>query len=449
MLELFLSFLNQKQVFGSSVRIPDSFLLLTVSGGIDSVVLADLCHRAGIRFGVAHVNFGLRGSESDADEAFVRQLASTYGVPFHYTHFKTKEVAGEEGISVQMAARQLRYPWFEAVADEFGYDFVATAHHQNDVLETVLLNLVRGTGLAGLRGIPVRQGRIIRPLWFATRPQIYAYLQEQGLRWREDSSNIDDKYLRNHLRHKVIPNLEVMNPNFWGTFQRTIERIRATETLLNTELSRSWEAVADLSVPNQILISPTALLAMPEPAFRLAEWLRPYGFTSEQVWSMMKGLDQPPGQVYRSASHAVWHERLGLLLKPLWAPSAVYVQWPGWPAGEVDVGGQLRLRFRLFDKPDDYHPSNDKQIACFDADTLAFPLIIRTWQLGDRFQPLGLRGRKLVSDLLNDSKVPTSERQQVCVLLAGEGIAWVVGYRIGHPYRIQSQTKQVLEVTLV
>jgi tRNA(Ile)-lysidine synthase len=184
MLELFLTFVNEEPALNKGVSFVKSCLLLTVSGGIDSVVMVDLCYRANIRFGIAHVNFGLRGEESDADEVFVRQLAQHYGVPFHRTQFDTKNIAHQRGISVQMTARELRYSWFNEVADAFGYDFIATAHHQNDVLETVLLNLVRGTGLAGLRGVPIRQGRIVRPLWFATRPEIFAYLQERGLQWR-------------------------------------------------------------------------------------------------------------------------------------------------------------------------------------------------------------------------------------------------------------------------
>lgn len=449
MLASFLTFLNENPALNQPESVRESNWLLTVSGGIDSVVLVDLCYRAGIRFGIAHVNFGLRGDESEGDEAFVRQLAVQYKVPFHCTHVETKHVAKEQGISVQMAARELRYAWFKEVADTQGYDVIATAHHQNDVLETVLLNLVRGTGIAGLRGIPIRNGQIIRPLWFATRPQIFAYLQENGLPWREDRSNSDDKYQRNLLRHQVVPKLEGLNPNLWHTFQQTIERLRATESLLTTELSRSWEQVADCSIPDRILIQPSRLLALPEPAFRLAEWLRPYGFSGEQVRLILESLKQPPGQLFDSATHRIWHDRLGLLLTPLPDMSDVNRQWLAIPAGEIKVTDQMILHFQEAEKPADYKPITDRNTACLDVDRLLMPLTVRRWQLGDRFRPLGMNGSKLVSDLLNDQKVSLAERQQVCVLLAGDEIAWVIGYRVGHSFRIQSQTRRVLEVRKV
>ncbi len=433
----FLAFINDNQLFEPADRV-----LLAVSGGLDSMVMAELFHRIHQPFAIAHVNFSLRGDESDADADFVKNKVESYGVPFHLIRVDTAAVAQERGISIQMAARELRYNWFAQLLRENAYACVATAHHQNDVVETLLLNLTRGTGLAGLHGISVRQNGLIRPLLFATRDQLAGYADEQKLTYREDSSNADDKYARNRIRHHVVPVLTDLNPGFWQTLLRTVERLRAAETLMRAELDRSWQAVAKPFGMGTTL--PTdKLLALPEPAFRLAEWLKPFGFTTDQATQILQTLTQPVGQVFLSTTHRITHERPGLLLEPLPIETNHEIVLADWPNAPIDVAGRFTLTVDVFDKPTDFRPSTDPNMACFDADRLVFPLTIRPWQSGDRFRPLGLNGHKLVSDLLNDLKLTRTEREQTAVLLSGDEIAWVIGRRIDHRFRVTGETKRI------
>lgn len=438
----FLGFINANRLFGPADRV-----LLAVSGGLDSVVMAELFHQVNQPFAIAHVNFGLRGAESDADALFVQNKAEQYGVPFHLTGFKTTAIADERGISIQMAARELRYAWFAQLLQEHQYVCVATAHHQNDVLETVLLNLTRGTGIAGLHGIPARQNQVVRPLLFATRDQVAAYAEAQKLTYREDSSNADDKYARNRIRHHVVPVLTDLNPGFWQTFPRTIERLQAAETLVRTELNRSWEDVIEL-MGEQILIRLDKLLAQSEPAFRLAEWLKPMGFSADQVAQMLETLTQPVGQLFLSATHRITHERNGLLLEPLRMVPKYEIRLTEWPNAPVDVAGQFTLAVNVVDNAADFRPDANPNVACLDADKLTFPVTIRPWRQGDRFRPLGMNGHKLVSDLLNDLKLSRSEREQTAVLLSGDQLAWVIGRRIDHRFRVTVTTRRVVIVQL-
>ncbi|MFD2936461.1 tRNA lysidine(34) synthetase TilS [Spirosoma flavum] len=433
----FLGFINDNRLFN-----PTDKVLLAVSGGVDSVVMAELFHRSGQPFAIAHVNFGLRGAESDADAVFVQNKADDYGVPFHLTCFDTAAVASARGVSIQMAARELRYVWFAQLLQENSYAYVATAHHQNDVLETLLLNLTRGTGLAGLHGISVRQNQVVRPLLFATRDKLAAYAKEHSLLYREDSSNADDKYARNRIRHHVVPVLNELNPGLWQTLPRTVERLRAAETLMRAEIDRSWQAIAEPHGEGTLL--PIAkLLVLSELAFRLSEWLKPFGFVDEQIRQLVKALTQPSGLVIQSTTHRVVHERSGFLLAPLPVGINYKITLTDWPTEVVEVEGNFMLTTEVFDKPADFRLPIDSNIACLDADQLTFPLTVRSWKQGDKLRPLGLNGHKLVSDLLNDLKVSLTEREETAVLLSGDKIAWVIGRRIAHSFRITTKTRRI------
>lgn len=444
----FLGFINGKQLFG-----PTDCVLLAVSGGLDSIVMADLFARTGQQFAIAHVNFGLRGTESADDATFVQNCAKRYGVPFHLTHVDTTAVANQRGISIQMAARDLRYDWFAELIREHGYAGVATAHHQNDVLETLLLNLTRGTGIAGLHGIAPRQGHVIRPVLFATRNQLVAYAEIHGLAHREDRSNADDKYARNRIRHHVVPVLIDLNPGLWQTLPRTVERLRAAETLVRAELDRSWQAIAEPHDAGFFLPTST-LLAQPELAFRLAEWLKPFGFTTDQTGQIGESLSRETGQLFESSTHRLTHDRLpngitGLLLETRPSLSDYEIVLTDWPTAPMSVAGQSTLTIELFDKPADFRPSADLNTAYLDADRLGLPITIRPWRQGDRFRPLGLNGTKLVSDLLNDRKLPRPDRDRTAVLLSGGQIAWVIGHRIAHPFRVTGETKRIRMISFV
>ena len=433
----FLAFINDNHLFN-----PTDQVLLAVSGGLDSVVMAELFHRAGQPLAIAHVNFGLRGVESDDDALFVKNKAEHYGVPFHLMRFDTTTFADERGISIQMAARELRYTWFDQLLREYGYTCVATAHHQNDVLETLLLNLTRGTGLAGLHGIAPAQQTIVRPLLFATRDRIATYADEQNLTYREDSSNQSDKYARNRIRHHVVPVLTDVNPGLWQTLPHTVERLRAAESLMQAELRRSWQEIAEPQ-GEQIILPAEKLNALPELVFRLTEWLKPFGFTETQVAQIIRSLPQAVGQMFTTATHRITHERMGLMLDLLPKPFNVDIQLPDWPDKPIDVTNRYTLSVERMDKPDPFHPPANPNVAYLDAAQLQWPLTIRSWQRGDRFRPLGLNGQKLVGDLLNDLKLSRLEREQTVVLLSGEQIVWVIGRRIDHRFRIQAETTQL------
>ena len=433
----FLAFINDNHLFNPTARV-----LLAVSGGLDSVVMAELFHRSGQPFAIAHVNFGLRGAESDDDALFVKNKAEYYGVPVHLTRFDTTTFANEQDLSIQMAARELRYGWFAELLCEHEYACVATAHHQNDVLETLLLNLTRGTGLAGLHGIASSGQNIVRPLLFATRDQIAQYATERKLTYREDSSNQSDKYARNRIRHHVVPVLTNLNPGLWQTIPRTVERLRAAESLMQMELRRTWQETAEPQ-GEQIILPAEKLNALPELAFRLAEWLKPFGFMEAQATQMMRSLSQAAGQLFSSTTHRVTHERMGLVVEPLPTPFTFTIQLPNWPDKPIQVADRYTLSVEQRAKTDPFQPPSDPNVAYLDAGQLQWPLTIRPWQQGDRFRPLGLNGQKLVSDLLNDLKLSRLEREQTVVLLSGEQIAWVIGRRIDHRFRIRPETTQI------
>jgi len=443
MYDSFLGFINDHQLVGPTDRV-----LLAVSGGMDSMVMAHLFARAGFSVGIAHVNFCMRGAESDADEALVCSLAHQLDVPFFTTRFDTQEIAQQRNLSIQVVARELRYTWFGTVARENGYALIATAHHQNDVLETLLLNLVRGTGLAGLRSIPIQQGQIIRPLWALSRLAIKDYAVDQGLIWRNDRSNDDDKYSRNKIRHHVVPILEKLNPNLTHTLTQTLERLRAADTLVNTLVGQSRQECIEHHGVLQT-IHPDKLMVLAEWPFQLSEWLKEFGFSysqSRDIARVLKG--DKTGQIFRSATHSVWNDRTGLIVAPILVEEPFNLPVPSQSEGAVTLPDGRKVRYQWYDRPADLSLLSDPTFALLDADLVTGPLTIRRWQEGDRFRPLNMPGHKLVSDLLNDRKVSLPERARTTVLVSGEEIVWVVGHRLTHSVRITDKTKRILECRL-
>ena len=437
----FLSFINTEQLFSQT-----DCILLTVSGGLDSVVMAELFRTAGFQYGIAHVNFQLRGAESDEDEAFVRALAEQHGVRFHTTCLPAKPQAEEQGISTQMAARHLRYAWFEQLAEAFGYARIATAHHQDDVLETILINLVRGTGLTGLRGIPIRQGRIIRPLWFADRETIGDYAHQKHLVWREDSSNSSDKYRRNRLRHQVIPILKEMNPSLLQTLQTSVARLQSADELIDEEMRRSWEEMAE-NRPEGVFLSIHQLLNQQQWAFRLSEWLKPYGFQYVQMGPLAEAVRGDGfGQKFQSATHQVLRDRDYLVLSALQSIANQEIRLDEIPSGDVAIFDHFYLRFEIIETLDGFQIPPNPDMACLDADRVHGPLTIRRWQTGDRFQPLGMKGKQSVGNFLTNQKVSLTDRRSVWVLVAGDAIAWVIGYRPDDRFRVTDQTRKILKI---
>lgn len=423
MLTAFLNYINEQGLFAARHR-----LLVGVSGGLDSMVLAELCHRAGFRFAVAHAHFGLRGPAADADAAFVAQWAAGHQVEFFQENFPTRAYARSRGLSVQVAARQLRYQWWESLCTTRGFDRVLTAHHLNDSLETLLLNLVRGTGVAGLRGVPARQGAVVRPLGFASRAQLQAFAEKEHIAWVEDASNATDDYARNFVRHRVVPLLRQLNPSLEATFADTLPRLLA---------AADWAGYLLGSLKDRVLHEKIILLeeleALPHPPEALAELLRPYGFSYRQALTVYARRHAAPGRVFGSATHTLTLDRRRWLLsvpeKDL-APFAAVLS-EAEPVCRTPWG-QLLLE-RVYAGPQVPTGPAEVHVA---ASALQKPLHVRLWQPGDRLQPRGMGGRsQLVSDLLINRKVPLPEKKHVLVVLSGQEIVWVVGHRAAEAHR--------------
>lgn len=439
MLELFLTFINQQKLGLESGR-----TLLTVSGGIDSVVLTHLFHKAGFSAGIAHCNFGLRGEESDEDEVFVRQLAQEYGFPFFVKHFDTSRYANEKGISTQMAARELRYQWFEEIRAANHFDRIATAHHLNDSLETVLLNLVRGTGLAGVAGIDVKNESIIRPLLFATRSEIVRYVEANNLFWREDSSNESDYYKRNLIRHKVIPVLQQLNPSLEKTFKTTTQRLAASEVLLNTFLE-DWKNSATKVSADQLEITYDVLEGISEPVYRLWFLLKDFGFTYTQAEEIYKTKDGLAGKAFFSASHRLLRDRRKFLVSANGADTdqeSVILENPE----TLFTTDRFELKLEVISRTPEFEVKSASETGYFDLATLIFPLTVRGWQIGDTFCPFGMKGKKKkVSDLLIDKKLSIAQKREVKVLVNANGeILWVVGIRTDERFKVGAGTKMIM-----
>ena len=440
MIDKFTAFIENKALFG-----PNDMVLLAVSGGLDSTVLAHLFAQSAYPFAIAHANFGLRGAESDEDERWVAALAERYQVPLHTHRFATKDYAHEHSLSTQIAARRLRYAWLEEVRTEHGYARVATAHHQDDQLETTLLNLVRGTGIAGLRGMLSRRGALVRPLLFAPRQALETYAQQHQLEWREDRSNASYAYRRNRLRHHVVPLLRQLNPNLLGTYERTRERLHATEQVLLAEVERVKKD-AYREVEGDVWLDKMVLRQHPQTTLILAELIRPFGFSYPQARDVAACLsgDAVAGQRFLSVRHILFVEREQLVIKQKTEEKLV-TRAVRATDGRIEIPS-LTLTFSLHPALN-YPLPRQPQVAVLDADRLRFPLQLRPWQAGDWFFPLGMEHRKKLSDFLIDRKVPRHRKASVYVLTSEENIVWVVGWRIDHRFRVTDQTQKVYEIS--
>jgi tRNA(Ile)-lysidine synthase len=442
LLQLFLTYINQKQLLKTTDR-----LLLAISGGLDSVALGALCKQAGFEFGVAHCNFQLRGEESELDAMFVEQQAADWQVAFYTIRFDTKQYAQAKGISTQMAARELRYTWFEEIRREHGFDYLLTAHHQDDLLETVLLNLTRGTGLAGLHGILPKNRALVRPLLFATRPEIAQFLTENNLTWREDASNQTVDYQRNRLRHEVVPVLKNMNLQVSAGVAELAQRVGAAERLL-AEYLRQNEGQIITKRGEQTHISYVALATLSEPIERLSFWLKDFGFSYQQVNTIWEGRLGQAGKQFHSATHTLRVDRGNFIISLSIPVSQGRIEVGAEATTVTFAGGTLLLSY--FENYPDLFFENDPQVALFDAKLLTFPLTLRPWHAGDWLCPLGMNGkRKKVSNLLIDQKVSLTDKATVYVLESAGKIAWVVGIRLDERFKVRERTEKILRLVAV
>jgi len=424
---------------------PNDVLLVGVSGGIDSVVLADLLHRSGLAFAVAHCNFHLRDEESDQDEIFVRALAASYDKPCFVKSFDTAGVAAERGISVEMAARELRYDWFEETRRNHHFDWIVVAHHADDQVETVFLNLARGTGISGLTGMKVVHGKVVRPLLFASRSEIEKYATEQMLEFREDRTNVLTEFQRNKIRHLIIPLMEELNPSFRAGMIETMTHLRDTATIFNHAIERAGERVLRRNESGDTEISLSELKFLNPLDAYLFEFLKPFHFNSDVVQELAKALNGQPGKQFFSPTHrAVLDRELILVEKRTNEPQKRYYL-DEHCAGIVHPIG-LTISAQKRDPDENLKTSRNRVL--LDRDKLQFPLILRKWQSGDYFMPFGMKGLKKLSDFFIDEKFSLPEKEKCWLLANGEEIVWIVGYRPDERYKVTPETEHLLVLEL-
>lgn len=436
MLNEFLTFINKQNLIQPSQKV-----LLAVSGGMDSVVMCDLFSKAKLDFAIAHCNFGLRGEESNEDEMFVKKLSIKYKVPFHVTTFQTADFAENEKISTQMAARILRYEWFEKIRAQHQFDYIATAHHQNDVLETVLLNLTKGTGIAGLHGIRVKNGHIIRPVLFAEKESFFDYVVENQIIWREDSSNESNKYQRNLIRNEVVPLLKQINPNLENTIQQTVERITAVEDIFEQEMEMLRKQIT-WSDSQAIYVNYKAIKTLSQPVIKLAELLKPYHFNYQQSQDIFDAFDKESGKTFLTPTHTLVKDRTELVITPknLQAFTSKTIEKNNVV---VEFGDRMLNIGEFTEIEEGFVVPTAKKLACLDADKIRFPLQLRKWKEGDWFCPLGMNKKKLISDFLIDQKVPLNLKKEVYLLTSNGSIVWVIGFRIDDRFKVTDKTAKI------
>jgi len=433
-LQNFLDYIRQNALFEPQHRI-----LLAVSGGKDSVIMAHLFKQAGFSFGIAHCNFGLRGGESQRDEHFVRTLAALADVSVHVRHFETKRYAAEHKVSTQMAARDLRYAWFEELRVQHGYDRIAVAHHQNDVIETVLLNLVRGTGIAGLHGILPKRGNLIRPLLFLSRQDINQLAEDNEIGFVEDSSNLSTTYARNKLRLDVMPVLKGINPKLEQTFEHNIRRFAETEIVLQQAVEKAKKDIC-INNANGVYLSLDGIERLEPKRLLLYEILKSYSFTETVVDEVLAAGSKQTGTSFYSVTHRLTIDRDSLLLTAV-ATEQDFVNQMVHPE---DTRIELTNQIITLHYSDIISFENDPRKAYIDADRLSFPMVIRSWQDGDRFRPMGMRNYKKISDFFTDQKIPLPRKAQIPLLINGNGdIVWVAGLRQDDRYKVTGTTKKV------
>lgn len=414
-------------------------VLVGLSGGADSIALLTLLVKLGYSCIAAHCNFHLRGEESMRDERFAEEYAKTLQVPFLKTDFDTEQYAAANHLSIEMAARELRYNWFEEKRSETGAQAIAVAHHRDDSVETVLMNLVRGTGIRGMSGIRPKNGYVVRPLLCVTRKEITAWLDARNISYVTDSTNLSDAYTRNFIRLRILPLLEEINPSVRTVIARTADHLSAAEAVYMHVVEQAKAEVLDEG--NRISIP--ALMHYPSPDAILYELLKAYNFSrtvSEDIYASLEG---EPGKLFFSPTHRLVKDRDYLLLSSIETkPEQTYVL----SGNEEKWVGPVELSFNRVVISENFHIRKDKNIAYFDYDKLAFPLTLRTWKDGDWFIPFGMKGRKKLSDYFSDRKFSRFEKERVWLLCSGNDIIWIVGERPDNRYSIGSATKCALIV---
>ena len=412
-------------------------LLLAVSGGIDSMVLVHLCHQLNLDFAIAHCNFQLRGVESNDDEAFVKSHAEKIQVPVFIERFDTQTFADRHKLSIQVVARNLRYEWFYSLLANHNFDYILTAHHLDDSLETFLINFTRGSGIEGLTGIPQQNDKIVRPLLNFSRNDIEVFAQDNTVEWREDSSNASDKYLRNKLRHDVIPVLKELNPSLLASFENTVLHLKQTQSLAEDAVKSLYLSVVT-EEEHHTVIDLKKLLNYANYKAYLYEWLRPFGFSD---WTAVYDLlAAQSGKQVLSESHILLKNRGVLLLFPKQTTISEEVYWI--TKEQTDVKVPLKMNFCNVSDI-----SNQTSNVIFvDEALLQFPLTLRRWQEGDVFQPSGMTGKKKLSKFFKDEKYSLWDKANAWLLCSDNKIVWIVGKRADERFKATANTTKILKI---
>jgi tRNA(Ile)-lysidine synthase len=434
----FTEYIKTKKLFEQEEKV-----LLAVSGGMDSMVLLYLFEKSGYNYGVVHCNFQLRGEDSDADENFVKSQVLNHGVEFFCRRFETLEHARLNGISVEMAARELRYAYFEETGYENNYDYIATAHHLDDLAETFFLNLSRKTGIRGLTGIKEKAGKIIRPMLFSDRRDIENFARLNFIDYREDSSNSEVIFQRNFIRHRILPVFSELNPAFKSNLIETVANLREAEEVFTWSIREAMKKVVTVQ-ENGLTIHVESLQGFPFQKILLFEILSAYNFNARVAEQVFKSLVSAPGRQFFSKTHRLVKDRNHLYISELSEKDErfYYIEEDDielFSPLDISIEKISAAKFRLIKSP---------TVACLDLDKIEYPLIIRKWQKGDYFQPLGMSGFKKLSDFFIDEKIPVHEKDNAWLLCSGQKIVWVIGFRIDNRFKINQDTKNVLKIEL-
>ncbi len=419
----------------------ESKLLIACSGGLDSIILVRLCHALNLQYSIAHCNFKLRGEESDDDANFVMQLSDQLQSPVFTTQFDTENYAMSHNLSIQMAARELRYDWFKKLALEHQFKYILTAHHADDNLETFLINLSRGTGIDGLIGIPEINGTFVRPLLPFSRAQILTYAKKNDWQWREDSSNKSTKYLRNKLRHDVIPELKGVNSQFLENFNTTLEYLKQSNEFIKNQITQLKKELFEISENDIIKISINRLMDYGNPKASLYFLLKEYGFTA---WGdIERMITSQSGKQIFSATHRLVKDRRHLLLSSI----SEKIEDRNYSISEAEsilITPLGILKFKVISEISDI----DLKTIYVDKEKLKYPLTVRKWKEGDYFYPLGMKGKKKLSKYFKDEKLSLLAKEKVWLLCSGKEIIWIINYRADNRFKIIPQTKQLLKITI-
>lgn len=450
----FKNYIRKEELF-----LPSDHLLLAVSGGIDSVALCELCHLSGYAFTIAHCNFQLRQAESDEDELFVQRLGMKYNAPVLVKRFQTSDYAVRQKLSIQVAARKLRYEWFNDLINNPTLSAISntgtplgqpthilTAHHADDNAETILMNFFKGTGMAGIRGMLPKTGNIVRPLLFAQRDDIVAFAQEYTLAFREDSSNASDKYSRNYIRHRVIPLVEEIYPEAKQNLIANIKRFRDVEILYNEGIATYKRKLKEYK-NNEVYIPVLKLLKTAPLKTIIFEISKDYGFTPAQADEIIKLLNSDTGRYITSSSHRMLKNRNWLIISPLSTNDNQIIVINKETDTIFFEKGKLIFRQK---KAGDKNPalSKNSYIANLDPKHIRFPLLLRKWKPGDYFYPLGMKKKKKLSRFFIDQKLSLTEKENIWVLESNKKIIWILDKRIDDRFKIRETTRNILQVEL-